>query len=70
VSTELQVGDRVYLRICVAGDPGCIVAFDRRGRAVVTWFDLDLGRNTTHDLDMLMLDESFTASQRTFAFAA
>jgi hypothetical protein len=69
VSAEFQIGDRVYLRICVAGDPGCIVGWNKRGRAIVEWYDLpELGRNTVHDKDMLILDESFTVSQREFSF--
>lgn len=68
MTQEIKLGSRVYLRICIAGDPGCVVGFDRKGRVIVQWYDLDLGRNTTHDIDMLILDESFTVSQREFSF--
>jgi len=58
----------VYLKVCIAGDPGCVVAFDKRGRCLVEWFDLDLGRWTSHDPENLVLDEAFTSSQRMFDF--
>ena len=65
---SIIVGSRVYLKIAIAGDPGCVIAFDRQGKAVVEWYDLDLGHPTHHDLDMLILDESFRVSQLGFDF--
>ena len=63
MSASIKIGTRVYLRYAVAGDPGCIVGFDRRGRAIVEWYDLDLGHSTTHDLDALVVDTAFTVRQ-------
>jgi len=68
MSGAIQIGSRVYLRIAVAGDPGCVVGFDRKGKAIVEWYDLDLGRNTTHSLESLVLDEAFTVRQLGFDF--
>ena len=60
----IRLGSRVYLRVAVAGDPGVVVGFDRAGNARVQWDDLpELGRWTTHSVDSLVVDESFTVSQ-------
>ena len=56
------------MKLAVAGDPGCVIGFDRTGKAMVEWYDLDLGRPTHHDLDMLILDEGFHVSQLGFDF--
>lgn len=55
----------MYLKLCVAGEPGCVVGFDRRGRALVDWsLDMpEIGRCTAHALDTLVVDEAFTVSQ-------
>lgn len=62
----IRVGSRVYLKVCVAGDPGCVVSFTPRGKAVVEWYDLS--HTSTHDPDALVLDEGFTSSQRSLDF--
>lgn len=51
------------MKLAVAGMPGCVVGFDRAGKALVYWDDLDLGRNTTHSIDSLIVDEAFTVQQ-------
>jgi len=59
----IQLGSRVYLRNAIAGDPGCVMEFDRRGRAGVEWPDLiEVGR-TFHRLETLVLDEGFHVEQ-------
>lgn len=68
MSADIKLGSRVYLTIAIAGDPGVIVGWDKRGKAIVDWYDL--GITTTHPVDRLVLDESFTVSQRSFAFGA
>ena len=68
MDARINLGDRVYLKIAVAGDPGCVIGFDRKGKAVVEWYDLDLGHPTHHDPDMLILDEGFRVSQLGFDF--
>jgi hypothetical protein len=61
----------VYLRGCIAGEPGCVVGFDRRGRALVDWsMDMpELGRNTTHDPGSLVVDQAFTVRQLDLDFS-
>jgi hypothetical protein len=51
------------LRNAICGFPGCVVGWDRRGNAIVYWDDLDLGRNTVHSVDSLVLDEAFVVRQ-------
>jgi hypothetical protein len=65
MDARINLGDRVYLKIAIAGDPGCVVAFDRKGRALVDWsFDMpELNRWTAHDPSSLVVDESFTVRQ-------
>ena len=65
MDARINLGDRVYLKIAIAGDPGCVVAFDRKGRALVDWsFDMpELNRWTSHDPSSLVVDESFTVRQ-------
>lgn len=64
-SMPIRVGSRVYLRVAVVGDPGCVVAFDH-GKAVVEWYDLDLGHTTTHPVENLIVDEAFQGGQIAF----
>ena len=61
--SQIVLGSRVYLKNCVAGDPGCVVGFTRSGKAQVEWYDLDIGRPTEHDLTSLLIDESFRVEQ-------
>lgn len=64
MTASIQVGSRVYLKIAVAGEPGVVSSFDRRGRALVDWIDMpELGRLTHHELDTLIVDASFTVRQ-------
>ena len=64
-NNTIRIGSRVYLRNCVAGEPGCVVGIDsRRGKAEVYWPDLpELGRNTFHFIDSLEVDTGFVVSQ-------
>lgn len=66
MAQDIKLGSRVYLTIAIAGDPGVVVGFDRKGKCIVDWYDL--GITTTHPADRLVLDESFTVSQREFIF--
>lgn len=61
MAQALKIGDRVYLKIAVAGDPGVIYGFDKSGKAEVEWYDLSM--RTRHDIENLILDEGFTVSQ-------
>jgi hypothetical protein len=65
MSASINLGDRVYLKIAVAGEPGYVSGFDHRGRALVDWSaDMpEIGRLTAHDLDTLIIDEGFTVRQ-------
>jgi hypothetical protein len=61
---SIQIGTRVYIATCVAGEPGIVHEIDRKGCAKVEWVDLpELGRWTTHSLDTLVADTSFTSRQ-------
>jgi hypothetical protein len=65
MAQALQIGARIYLRNCVAGEPGCLVAFDKQGRALVDWSaDMpEINRLTAHDLNTLIVDEAFCVRQ-------
>lgn len=67
---SINRGARVYLKIAVCGEPGCIMGFDRRGRALVDWSaDMpEINRLTAHDLDSLIVDEAFTVRQLGFDY--
>lgn len=68
VNNQIRVGSRVYLKTCIAGEPGCVVEIDRHGRANVQWSDIpDMGW-TAHNPDSLVVDESFRTTQLGFAF--
>jgi hypothetical protein len=62
-NSPIRVGSRVYLKNAICGFPGCVVGFDRKGYALIYWDDLDLGRNTAHKTDSLVLDEAFCVKQ-------
>lgn len=68
INSPIRLGSRVYLKHAVCGFPGCVVGFDRAGKALVYWDDLDLGRNTSHSLDSLVLDEAFSVRQLDLSF--
>ena len=64
MTASIQIGERVYLKLCVAGEPGCVMGFDRDGRALIEWPDmLEIGRLTAHAVDTLIVDEAFTVRQ-------
>lgn len=58
----IRVGSRVYLRNCVAGEPGCVIGFEH-GKAVVTWPDMPEQRDTRHAVETLEIDAGFTVRQ-------
>ena len=70
MSASIILGARVYLRLAVCGEPGCVMDFDRRGRALVDWSaDMpEIGRLTAHDPDTLIVDEAFRVRQLGFEF--
>jgi hypothetical protein len=63
-SSLIWIGARVYLRNAVAGEPGCVMAFDH-GKALVDWSaDMpEIGRWTSHSVDTLIVDEAFRVEQ-------
>ena len=63
MGASIQLGARVYLKNAICGFPGCVVGWDRKGNAIVFWDDLDLGRNTSHSVDSLVVDEAFVVHQ-------
>jgi hypothetical protein len=65
MDARIQLGTRVYLKLCIAGEPGMVAGFDRQGRALVDWSaDMpEVGRWTAHSLDSLIVDETFTVRQ-------
>ena len=62
----IRMGSRVYLRGCIAGEPGFVTGFDRRGRALLDWsLDMpEIGRCTAHDPESLVVDEAFTVQHQ------
>ena len=70
MSASIKVGSRIYLRHCIAGEPGIVVSIDAKGRARIHWPDLyaEMGRDTFHAVDSLVVDESFRVSQLGFDF--
>ena len=62
--SQIRKGTRVYLKFAVCGEPGMVMDFDAKGKAVVFWPDLpELGRETTHAINTLVIDEAFTVRQ-------
>jgi hypothetical protein len=61
----VKLGSRVFLRNCIAGEPGCVVGWNRNGRAEIFWPDLytEMGRHTFHAVDTLIVDEAFKVEQ-------
>lgn len=62
MSTPSKIGDRVYLKNCIAGEPGCILAF-RSARAEVEWPDMPEVGVTKHKVEDLVMAESHTVAQ-------
>lgn len=58
MSAEIKIGDRVYLRNAIAGDPGMVQRFER-GKFVVAWPDMPEVGETRHYPEDLLVDESF-----------
>ena len=57
-------GSRVYLKDCIAGEPGVVHQIDRRGYASVEWVDVpEIGRWLKHHVDTLVIDEAFCVTQ-------
>jgi hypothetical protein len=61
MDASINIGARVYLKIAIAGDPGIVVGFDRKGKAAVDWYDI--GIRTHHDPESLIVDEAFVVRQ-------
>ena len=57
----IQLGSRVYLKNAIAGEPGCVVGFDRRGYALVEWWEC---LNLAAPLRMIQTPWSWTAPSR------
>jgi hypothetical protein len=61
---SIQLGSHVFLRNCVAGEPGIVHAIDRKGYASVEWTDMpEIARWMKHHVDTLIVDESFSVRQ-------
>lgn len=68
---KIEVGSRVYLRNAIAGEPGVVTKLAPRGRCWVIWPDMpEIGRETFHSADSLVVDEGFTVKQLGLAFEA
>jgi uncharacterized protein YraI len=65
---SIQIGSRVYLRGCIAGEPGYLAEFDRRGWAGIDWLDMLEAGRTFHRVETLIVDESFAVRQLGFDF--
>jgi hypothetical protein len=60
---NLGIGSRVYLANCIAGEPGYVAEFDRRGWAGIDWLDMLEAGRTFHRVETLVLDTSFSVRQ-------
>jgi hypothetical protein len=60
--TKIRVGSRVYIKNCVAGEPGCVVSF-ARGKFGVEWPDMKEVGRTYHAPDTLELDTGFHVAE-------
>ncbi len=68
--STIRQGSRVYLRNCIAGEPGMVARFDSMGKAVIFWPDMpELHRETAHSLDTLVVDEAFCVRQLDLSFS-
>ena len=63
MGARIQFGSRVYLKLCIAGEPGCVCGFSRNGKAQIEWFDMPEVGITEHTLDSLIVDETFSVRQ-------
>lgn len=61
--SPIRVGSRVYLALAIAGDPGCVIGFDRRGWAIVEWPDVPEFGCRPFDPAHLVIDEAFQVRQ-------
>ena len=67
--SPIRLGSRVFLRNCVAGEPGIVHDIDRAGYARVEWCDLpEVARWMRHHIDSLVVDTSFEYLQRIFDY--
>jgi hypothetical protein len=64
-TSTIRVGDRVYLKSAVCGEPGCVVGLVR-GKAEIFWPDMPEQRNTFHPPETLKLDTAYTVKQSAF----
>ena len=68
-NSQIGIGSRVYLKNAICGEPGCVTGVTRGGKALVEWIDMpEIGRETEHRLDSLVLDEGFTVRQLDISF--
>lgn len=69
-AASIQIGSRIYLRNAICGEPGCVMGFDRQGRALVDWSaDMpEINRLTAHSTEDLVIDEAFTVTQLDLSF--
>ena len=67
MADTLQIGSKVYLRNCIAGDPG-IVREISQGVVKVEWPDMPEVGLTKHKLDSLIGDEGFSTQQLAVEF--
>ncbi len=67
MADTLQIGSRVYLRNCIAGDPG-VVREISRDWAKVEWPDMPEMGTTSHRLETLIGDEGFSTQQLAVEF--
>ena len=68
MADTIQIGSKVYLRNCIAGDPG-VVREISQGVAKVDWPDMPEVGRTKHKLDSLIVDESFVLRDLSVDFA-
>ena len=62
MTSPTKIGDRVYLKNCIAGEPGCVRAF-RGPKAEIEWPDMPEVGLTKHKIEDLVVAESHTVVQ-------
>lgn len=67
--STIRIGSRVYLKNGIAGEPGIVMSFERKGKVLVEWADIpEIGRCTVHPVDSLVVDEAFKVEQISFGY--
>ena len=61
--SSIRIGSRVYIATCIAGEPGYVAEFDRRGWVGIDWLDMLEAGRTFHRVETLVLDTSFSVRQ-------